>query len=227
MKRNKIVIGATVATLLLAGVSAEAKFGVKIPKAPAGGGGDISGLKADLEKMTSSAVKEVAIARALFKESYAELQDALGLKDEANEKRAEAKELRSGNVSVSELRKQVVISDEDKALVKQKMDEVADPTPEQRAHFWAGVGFLTDGLAAETAQIHVAVKLGELAKEIAEKASGLDKAAAVAVAKPALDLALMIPGDVKQATATLAELTKYAAARNMKAPSEKKADDAI
>ena len=227
MKRNKMMTGVTVASLLLAGISAEAKFGIKVPKASSGGGGDISGLKADIEKMTGESLKQCSAARALFKESYAELSDALGLKEEAIKLRAEAKELTQGNASASELKKQVVISPETEALVQQKMDEVAEPTPEQRAHFWSAVGLLTEGLAVETAQIHVAIQLGEMAKEITEKASGLDKAGAIAVAKPALDLALMVPGDVKQATATLAKLTNYAAARGMKAPSAEKADDAI
>lgn len=226
MKRNKMMIGATVASLLLAGISAEAKFGVKIPKAPAGGG-DISGLKADLEKISADVVKECAGARALYKESYAELCEALGLKEEAIKLRSEADALKSGNTSVSDLKKQKVISEETVKTIDEKMEAVGEVTPEQRKHFWASISLLTDGLATETAQITVAVKLGEMAKEITEKASGLDKAAAVAVAKPALDLALLVPGDVKEATSVLAKLTNYAAARNMKKPSEKDADNAI
>ena len=225
MKKNKMMIGATVASLLLMGISTEAKFGIKIPKASSGG--DISGLKVDLEKMTGDVTKQCSAARALFKESYAELAEALGLKNEAIKLRREAEELKQGNTSVSELKKQKVITKELKAEIQKKLDAVEDATPEQRRHFWAAVGLLADGLATESAQITVAVKLGEMAKEITEKASGLDKAAAIAVAKPALDLALMVPGDVKEATATLAKLSNYAAARNMKKPSDKDADDAI
>lgn len=229
MKRNKMMIGTTVVGLLLAGVSVEAKFGVKIPKAPSGGGGggDISGLKADLEKKTADVVKECAGARALYKESYAELCEALGLKEEAIKFRSEADALKSGNTSVSDLKKQKVISEGTKKAIDEKMDAVGEVTPEQQKHFWASIGLLTEGLSAETAQVEVAAKLGEMAKEITEKASGLDKAAAVAVAEPALDLAMLVPGDVKEVTSVLTKFTKYATTKNIKKPSKKDADNAI
>ena len=227
MKRTRMMIGVAVASFFLAGVSADAKFGVKIPKAPASGGGDISGLKADLESMTSSTIKDVVKARILFKESYAELAEALGLKEEAIKLKSEADALKDGNTSASDLKKQVVISEESKAKIKEKLNALKEVTPKQRKLFWNAVGTLTDGIAMESAQIATAVKLGEMAKEIAEKASGLDKAAAAAVAKPALELASLVPGDVKAATTTLSMLTNYAKARQMQKPSEEDADNQI
>jgi hypothetical protein len=227
MKRNKVMVSAAIVGLLFAGISAEAGFGIKVPAVSGGGGGDISGLKSNLTKMTGDVTKQCSLARSLFKESYAELALALDLKEESNKLRSEAKSLKSGNTSVSDLKKKKVISQETEALIQKKLKEVKDPTPEQKKHFWNAVNLLTKGLATETAQIHIAVQLGEKAKEITEKASGLDKAAAVAVAKPALDLALIVPADVKQATAVLATLTKYASERGLKAPTGDKADDLI
>ena len=228
MKKNRIILSVFVVSVLFLGTSAEAKFGLKVPKAPAANAGeDISGLKANLEETTKNTLKTCFDARALFKESYAELALALGLKDLSNQLRSEAKELKAGNLSTSDLKKEKFISEETNNLIQKKLDSIEELTPEQKTHFWEAVNLLGQGVAMEAAQVQTAIKLGEMAEEITEKASGLEKAGAVAVAKPALDLAMLVPGDLKSATETLNKLKKYATAKNMKIPSAKDADDAI
>jgi hypothetical protein len=227
---NKVVVaGVVMVAVVFGGISAEAKFGVKLPgaAAPSSGGGDISALKEDLKKQNAAVSSECSAARASFKLSYAELALALGMKDEASKLKAEADALKSGNTSISDLKKNPIISEKIEAEVQKKLDVSGEMTPEQKEHFWNAVGHLTDGLAVETAQVAVAVKLGEMAKKIAEEASGMDKAAAAPLAADALALAAVVPGDVKAATATLARLRDYAAAKGMKAPSSEKADEMI
>ena len=226
MKKNKMMVGATVASLLLMGISAEAKFGIKIPKASSGGG-DISGLKADLEGDLSAAILDCKGARLSFIKAQEDMLNALGLKEKCQTKMSEMKSLMEGNTSASDLKKASVISEEINAEIAAGTKVVGELSLEQKVEFSKGTGYFVWGMALEAKQVHVAVKLGEMAKEITEKASGLDKAAAAAVAMPALEIASMIPGDIKEATSTMGLIVDFCKKQNIKIPNPKTVDDLI
>jgi hypothetical protein len=220
-------IGVTAVSLgiaMLCSQSAQALPKLNIPGAtPAAAGGstmDIKQMKADLETKTATSLKECARARLEFVASQELLMEALGLKAEFATKLAEAKTLSEGNSSVADQKKAQVITQEANEKIAKTLAEAKELSPESKQKYKEGVVKFASGVSAETSQIAVITELASTAQSIAQNAPVLEKAGAIAAGKPALDLAAMIPGDVKQAMGTLGTLVSFAKKQQIEVPKD-------
>jgi len=220
-KVNGLVVVAMAVVFCCAGV-AQAFPKVGLPKVggAAAGGTDIKQMKADLKGKTADSLKQCSVARLEFIGAQGLLLEALGLKAEYATKLAEAKTLAEGNASASDLKKAQMISKEANEAIKAKSAEAGELSPAAKEKFAEGLTQFSKGVAIETAQVAVIAGLVTAAQDIAKNASGLQKAGAIAAGKPALDLAAMIPGDVKEATSTLGAIISVAKKQNIKVPKD-------
>lgn len=225
MKADKLF--SVVSVSLLIGMScvnsAQAFPKVKVPKVggdAAGSGMNIKQMKADLEKKTSASLEQCALARGEFIGAQMLFVEALGLKAEYSKKLAEAKALSEGNSSASNLKKAQVLSREANEAIKKAASQAEEMSPESKEKYASGLAKFASGVAVETAQIAVVAELATMAKDIAQNASGLEKAGAIAAGKPALILAAMVPGDVKEALGTLGALISVSKKQGITVPKD-------
>ena len=197
---------------------------IKVPAVAGGGesasGMDITQMKADLESKTAESVKQCSAARVAFVDAQLLLCEALGLKADQATKLAEAKTLAEGNASAGDLKKAQVISQAANEAIKKASAEAGEMAPDAKQKYAEGISKFASGLTMETAQIAVIAELAKTAQDIAQNASGLEKAGAIAAGKPALALAAMVPADVKEATGTLGSIISVAKKQNIAVPKD-------
>lgn len=181
-----------------------------------GGGGDVSGYG----KKVDEAVQKGLTARACYFSAQDKLAEALGVKTDAFKKAREAIEAKKGASSadvMAEMKKQNV-SAEAKQMNDALNAESKELSAEAKKKFAEGGGEFIKGVIAESELVTQVTGLVNEGNSLAQSASPLEKAKVLGLVKPVADLASILPGDVKEGTATISALLKFAQKQNVEIP---------
>jgi len=213
------VLGATIALSCVLATQSNAQlggFGKKKGDSGGGGGGDVSGYS----KSVDEAVQKGLTARVLYFSAQAKLAEALGIKSDSYVKAAEATEAVKGASSskaMAEMKK-TQVSDEAKKEMAAALAESKELSAESKKKFAEGGGRFLQGVLAESELVTQVAGLVNQGNSLAQSASPLEKAKVLGLVKPVADLASILPGDVKEGTATVSALLKFAQKQNVDIP---------
>jgi len=220
MQANKwVVLGATVALSCVLATQSNAQLGglgKKKGNAVGGGGGDVSGYS----KSVDEAVQKGLTARVLYFSAQEKLAEALGIKTESFKKAREASEAgksASSSTAMADMKK-TQVSDEAKKEMAAALAESKELSAEAKEKFKKGAGEFFKGVIAESELVAQVTDLVNQGNSLAQSASPLEKAKVLGLVKPVADLASILPGDVKEGTATVSALLKFAQKQNVEIP---------
>jgi len=207
-----------IAAITLAGSIGHAQFpgmgGKK--KAGAEGGGDVNAYS----KSVSDAVGNGLKSRLLYLDSQANLAESLGLKTDAYVKASEAARAGEGATSdkqINAIKNSVVspdaLKERDAALAESK-----EFSAEAKKKFAEGGGKCIMGLIAETELLKQVTGLVQQGNAMAQSAGPMEKVKVLGLVKPVADLASILPGDVKELTATVSAIITIAKKQNIEIP---------
>jgi hypothetical protein len=212
------VLGATIALSCALATQSNAQLGGLGKKKgdSGGGGGDVSGYG----KKVDEAVQSGLTARALYYSAQDKLAEALGIKTDAFKKAREATEAQKGvssSKAMAELKKQN-ISEGAKLINGELNAESKELSADAQKKFAEGGGEFIKGVIAESELVTQVTALVNEGNSLAQSASPLEKAKVLGLVKPVADLASILPGDVKEGTATVSAMLKFAQKHKVEIP---------
>ena len=219
----------TLVTILALGQSAaQAQLGGLLKKKPAAGGGGGAAVDKDaFGKSADDAAGSVLVARRTFTDAKAILADAVGLKINAFRDASEASRLKEGSTSsadkVTALNDSRKTTEEADKQLTAAMEKSTELSAESKVKFAEGAGKFIEGVLLEKEQIATIQKLVEQGKSLVQSASPRDKPKVLGLVKPVTSLASIVPGDVKEGTATLGAILKFAKNQKIPIPNSDKA----
>ncbi|MHC5065850.1 MAG: hypothetical protein ACYTG5_17945 [Planctomycetota bacterium] len=150
-------------------------------------------------------MSEVATARALFIRGQLSFAKALKIKTKRLEKLRESKSLRDGATSISDLKKDNKMSRDLQRDIDEVLKAGVELKGESRKHASEGVRYLAKGVMAEKALIGVV-------KTLVQNSSAFEM-------PQVLQLAKMVPGDIKKGLTTLSSAIRLLRTNGIKVPS--------
>ena len=188
--------------------------------------------KDDFLKLLQTTSGGVLTARIKLIDAQIDIMTALGLKTEALVKASEALRKSEGaSSSPGDLLKAQkdaikVTGDSVKEMNKslEKSDKLSD---ESKVIFVQGTGKFVEAVILEKAQIETVMKLVDQGKTIMSSAGPMEKLKVAGLVKPASELAIMVPGDIKDGLALFVKITSFAERQNITLPNQKEAMDKL
>jgi hypothetical protein len=229
MKLAKIL---TVVSLvgLAAAPAAQAQFGNLLKKDGAAAGVAVS--SADFSSLLEATTGNVLAARIQFLDAQAELSSALGLNTESLVKASEALRAVEG-ASSNPGAKVKALKDSSKKTEGAKKEFSAalaksdSLSAESKEKFAKGTVKFLQGVMMEKEQIDAVMKLVEQGKALSSSAGMTEKVKVLGMIKPAIELASLVPGDVKEGLTTFRQITSFAKGQSIPVPTSGEATDKL
>ena len=217
------VLTSTSIAMILAMISPAHAIGLKDLKSPLGGDSDSAGsAEASQEKIVQSYTE----ARTLVLGAQAELQEALGLKDEAAESRAHAEALGSGSVDGKKgLQEASGRSADADASIQEKFDAGGAISDEGREHYINGLALYIQGLVATKDMAGETADFGKQAQAELTSASMMQKGKLTKKLAAGTFLVSEIPSFTSRLAGNLQKLTAFAKSAGIPVPDD--ATDAL
>ncbi len=218
LSRN-LSFGIKVVLALAISSSAHAQLGGLLGKKDAPGAAAVVDKDAFGLSLETAAGK-VLTARLAFLDSQTKLMEALGLKTDSLAKASEALRAKEGASSkpgdkVAAMKDSAKVTAEANKQFDEALAKSEGISDESKVKFAKGAGKFIEGVLLEKEQIEMVQKLAEQAKALTASANMMEKAKLLGMVKPATELALMVPGDVKEGFTTLGKIMKFAKKNNI------------
>ena len=209
---------AVIALALTLATKTDAQFGGLGKKKgdSGGGGGDVSGYS----KSVDEAVQKGLTARALYFSAQGKLAEALGIKTDAFDKASQACQALEGSTSAKKMDglKKIEVADGSKQINDALNAESKELSADAKKKFADGGGKFIQGVIAESELVTQVTGLVNQGNSLAQSAGPLEKVKVLGLVKPVTDLVSILPGDVKEGTATVSALLKFAQKQNVEIP---------
>ena len=185
-------------------------------KAGAEGVGDINAYS----KSVSEAVTSGLHSRLLYLEAQAKLAEALGIKTDAYVKASESARAGEGATSDKQIEalKNSTVSPDAKKEMDDALAASKELSAESKKKFAEGGGKFILGVIAESELVKQVTGLVQQGNKMAQSAGPMEKVKVLGLVKPVTDLASILPGDVKEGTATVSAIIKFSQKQNVEIP---------
>lgn len=224
---------ALLGAFLSATVACQAQLGNLLKKLDAGSAAPATGTSTapagaldEFAKALDATSSQVLLARIAFVEAETKMMEALGLKTDALIKQREALEATKGASSserVAVMKDSTKSSEEAQKVSTERMAKSEVLSAESKARFLEGAIKFIEAIALERTQLEGLKKLSEHRKQLIAAPTAMEKIKAAVAAKPAADLMLMVPGDLKLAGSTLGKILEFATKQGIQIPNAEQA----
>jgi uncharacterized phage infection (PIP) family protein YhgE len=175
---------------------------------------------------------KVTSARIAFLDAQEKLGEAVGLKKEVRIKISEAKRALEGASSdpgklVKSLKDSTKTSKSANKELKKAMNSSGELSADSKTLFAKGTAKFVEGVLLEKDQIETIKTLVDQGKQLTTSANPFEKLKVIKMIVPVTTLAILVPGDIKEAVTTLRGITAFAKKQNVKLDSQKKADNLL
>jgi hypothetical protein len=174
----------------------------------------------DFGQNVMAALHNAIETRLAFLDAQTKLMQSLGLRTDAVVKSSEALRSKEGSSTnagdqVKALKDSIAISEDADKQVAQAMNESTVLTAESRKLFAQGAVLFAKGILLETKQIMELKKLADSGKSLTSGMNPIKIFKALSYVKPTLNLAALLPGNLKECISTMGKLVSFAKSQHI------------